>query len=131
MQASRSLTYLALLFSAGRITTWEIPYEGIEYTPVKTWMAHSSAVRDMAMTFRHMLSVGDDGLILFHDLATFDRIRKIDWLEWCSYRDLVARPDVKRALKCISVLEDAENGGTVAVGTSYGDLAILSIGTNI
>ena len=46
-------------------------------------------------------------------------------------RKLLPRPDVFRRIKSISVKEDHENGGAMAVGTSYGDIAVFDIGTEI
>ena len=46
-------------------------------------------------------------------------------------KEIGTRPDVIRRLKSIFVREDADEGGTVVVGTSYGDVYIIGIGTNV
>ena len=55
----------------------------------------------------------------------------MDVREWAGSRGLLPLPSlgIVRRLKSICVNEDAENGGTVVVGTSYGDVFIIGIGS--
>lgn len=69
--------------------------------------------------------------MIFFDLVRFEKVRRINMIEWASYRELALRPNIPRKLKCVSVYEDYENGGTVAVGTSFGDVFACSLGTTI
>ena len=65
---------------------------------------------------------------MVYELESLARIRRLDVSEWCISRQLLSRPDIPRRLKCISVQEDQEEGGMVAVGTNYGDIIVFSIG---
>ena len=109
-------------------SVWFVPDYGLEFQPARTWKAHKGAVNAIASTWRHMLSVGDDGVLMVYELESLARIRRLDVREWCVSRQLLSRPDIPRRLKCISVQEDQEEGGMVAVGTNYGDIVVFSIG---
>lgn len=52
-------------------------------------------------------------------------------LDKAMVKEIGTRPDVIRRLKSIFVREDADEGGTVIVGTSYGDVYVIGIGTNV
>ena len=90
---------------------------------------HDGAINQFVSTYRHLISAGDDGIICFLDLEACVVVRKMDILAEAARRELCLRPDVIRRLKCMSLKEDTEEGGTLAVGTSYGDIFIVGIGT--
>ena len=75
-----------------------------------------------------MITVGDDGLLLIYELDSLALIRRLDLLEWCNYRGMLARPDIARRIKCLSIEENQEEGGMMVVGTNYGDVIVMSIG---
>lgn len=85
----------------------------------------------MRATYRHMISVADDGVLLVTDLSNFLKIRSINILIWCNYRQLLPFPSLFRRIKCIDVVENAHEGGTVAIGTNYGEIIVMSIGTMV
>ncbi len=85
----------------------------------------------MRATFRHMISVSDDGVLLVTDLSNFLKIRSINILEWCNYRQLLPIPTLYRRIKCIDVVENAHEGGTIAIGTNYGEIIVMAIGTSV
>ena len=76
-----------------------------------------------------MISAGDDGILAFIDLDGLYITRRLNVQEEAVKRSLSVRPDVPRRLKCVFLTEDAENGGTLIVGTNYGDVYIIGIGT--
>lgn len=92
---------------------------------------HDGSVRGLASTYRHMVTIGDDGKLVLYNLDTFDKIRSLDILEWCNYRNLVEYSTIPRKLTCISIQEDEVNGGLMVVGTSFGEIIVMSIGTCI
>jgi hypothetical protein len=91
--------------------------------------AHNGALNCFVSTFKHIISAGDDGILLFIDLESCHIVRRMDVLRLALLQGLAVRGDVIRRLKCLSLREDPENGGTLAVGTSYGDVYIIAIGT--
>ena len=60
-------------------------------------------------------------------------MRRIDMIEWCGYRGLVDRPELNRALKCITINQnvDVNKKGMVAVGTSYGEVIVMDVGARV
>lgn len=90
---------------------------------------HDGSCNALVSTFKHLISAGDDGILAFIDLEGLYIVRKLNLQEEAVKRCLSVRPDVPRRLKCIFLIEDPENGGTVVVGTSYGDVYLVSIGT--
>ena len=89
----------------------------------------------------------DDGSLVFYDLVRFDRVRRIDMMQWAADRQLpqLLRANVPRKLKCIHVHEDYQHnisrnsgeagsgggGGLIVVGTSFGDVLVCSLGATI
>eukprot|EP01031_Cornospumella_fuschlensis_P029899 gene29899-36104_t len=64
--------------ASGQLTIWYVPREGLEFTPAYTVKAHYSAINDLQKTWRHVISIGDDGLVVLHDIIGFYRkVRKI------------------------------------------------------
>lgn len=126
------LTTLWASDSTGQVTLWELPYEGIDFTPIKTWKAHAKgAVTKMAKTFKHVLTLGDDCRVNIYDMRNLERMKSVDVGGECIRRNLIPRPEVERRLKSVDIREDLENGGTLALGTNYGDIIILNLGTSI
>ena len=115
----------------GKLSLWSVPTVGINYKPLKSWFAHTAAVRQLGNTWRNLISIGDDGLLLIHDLISLQRMRRMDLTEWAVYRNLILRPDITRKLKSLAIHEDFENGGTMIVGTSYGEIVVMNIGTQV
>ena len=139
--------------STGQITVWQVPYDGLGFLPVKAWYAHyfgrdpnlpstgesveevessrsSCAVRAMASTYRHMVSVGDDGCICLFDLVSFDRIKRLNVNDYCIGKNLFSSPQVARRLRSLHVWNNSTSslGRLVAVGSSMGDIMVLSLG---
>jgi len=75
-----------------------------------------------------MISIGDDGILLMTDLSNFLKIRSINILQWCNYRELLPFPTLYRRIKCIDVVENVHEGGTIALGTNYGEILVMRIG---
>lgn len=125
------LSHLYAGDSTGQLCVWEVPFDGIDYRPIVNLKAHKGAINALGTTFKHLLSCGDDGILLFVDLESCNIVRRMDLLGEAVKRGLAPRPDVIRRLKSIFIREDADEGGTVAVGTSYGDIFLVSIGTNV
>jgi hypothetical protein len=119
--------------TSGRLTIWEIPEEGLDFRPVKTWRPHKRRLSDMKATYKHLITIGEDGLIVFHDLVSHHRIRTINFLEWALEKELVkdGSEGIPRSLTCMALKEDFENGGSLVVGTAYGELSAIGIGTHV
>lgn len=128
---SYTQTHLWVGDSCGQMTVWIIPLDGLDFKPLKTWKAHDGIIRAMTSTWKHMISVADDGNILFHDLSAIVKIRSINVAEWCSFRNLIPDGRVFRSLKCLAIEEDFENGGTMVVGTNYGEIIVFALGSYI
>ena len=90
---------------------------------------HDGSCNAFVSTFKHLISAGDDGILAFIDLEGLYVVRRLNVQEEAVRRGLSMRPDVPRRLKCIFLIEDPDNGGTVVVGTNYGDIYLISIGT--
>ena len=95
----------------------------------------------------------DDGSLIFYDLVRFDRVRRIDLVQWAADRQLpqLLRANVPRKLKCIHLYEDynrhydssgetggsggssggGSSGGLIVVGTSFGDVFVCTLGATI
>lgn len=82
-------------------------------------------------TYKHAITIFDDGFVIIYELARFYQIRSIDVRYWAVDKQLLVRPDIHRRIKCAHLEEDHENGGTLALGTSYGEVVVLSLGTTI
>jgi hypothetical protein len=127
------LTHLFSGDSSGRLTIWEIPEIGLEYQPVKTWRPHKRRLSDMKATYKHLITIGEDGVLVFHDLQSFDRIRRLNFMEWVLHKELVTdgSGEIPRALTCMALVENFETGGTLVLGTSFGELSVIGIGTHV
>ena len=125
------LSHLYAGDSTGQLAVWEVPYEGIDYRAVVYLKVHKGPINALGTTFKHLLSCGDDGMLIFIDLESCNIVRRMDVLAEGVKRGLTPRPDVIRRLKSIFIREDADEGSMVAVGTSYGDIFLISIGTNV
>lgn len=115
--------------STGQLTIWYVPEEGLGFMPAHTVKAHYGAINNVVRTYKHAITISDDGFVIFFDLARFDRVRSIDIGFWSNYRQLIARPDIERRIKCTHLQENYETGGTLVLGTSYGEIVVLSLGT--
>ena len=91
----------------------------------------------------------DDGSMIFYDLVRFDRVRRIDLVQWAADRQLpqLLRANVPRKLKCVHLYEDynhhydssgetggsggSSSGGLIVVGTSFGDVFVCTLGATI
>ena len=76
-----------------------------------------------------MISIGDDGNMIIHELGSLIRQRCLNFNDWCA--GIMLRPDIPRRLKCMSLVEDYEEGGHMLVGTNYGDVFVISIGKEV
>ena len=99
---------------------------GLDFIPTKTWKAHDGAIEQMKSTWKHMISIGDDGNMILHELGSLIMQRRLNFNEWCA--TIMPRPDIQRRLKCMSIVENYEEGGNMVVGTNYGDVFVISIG---
>jgi len=104
----------------------------MNYQPYHTSHVHRGQLRTLASTWKHVVSGGDDGKFILHELTTLTRIRSVDVVSWSMYRGLLDIPPlVPRRIKYIHILENFKDGGTMCVGTSVGEVAICSIGSNV
>jgi WD40 repeat protein len=117
--------------SSGQLTVWHVPESGLGFIPAHTVKAHDGPINNLVHTHKHAISISDDGYVVLMDLTTFDRIRAVNVVEWASLCGLLERPDIGRKIKCVSLQEDHEYGGMMAVGTSYGDIIMLRLGTTV
>lgn len=119
--------------STGRLTIWKIPGVGVDFVPVKSWKPHKGTLIAMKCTRRHLLTAGEDGCIIIHTLAKFSNVRIINILDWAIDQGLINHESAKlpRMLSSMYLCEDHENGGSLVVGTSYGEIVVLEIGTHI
>ncbi|RYH29959.1 hypothetical protein EON65_06755 [archaeon] len=130
--------------ASGQLTIWYVPREGLEFTPAYTVKAHYSAINDLQKTWRHVISIGDDGLVVLHDIIGFYRVRTVDVMYYCLYYNLFQSTphiaayknnpyhgQIPRRIKCLHVKENYETGGTLLLGTSYGEVMIISLGTTV
>jgi WD40 repeat protein len=115
--------------TTGQMTVWFVPEEGLDFIPAKTWKAHEGTIRQMKSTWKHMISIGDDGNMIIHELGSLIRQRCLNFNDWCA--GIMLRPDIPRRLKCMSLVEDYEEGGHMLVGTNYGDVFVISIGKEV
>merc|ERR1711916_222148 len=87
------LSHLYAGYSTGQLAVWQVPYEGIEYTKVVHYRAHTGAINCLASTFKHLLSCGDDGILLFIDLESFNIVRRMDVVKEAMVKEIGTRPD--------------------------------------
>lgn len=119
--------------TTGRLTIWRVPEVGLDYAPAKSWKPHKQAIQCMVHTWSHVITAGDDGCIILHDMITLAKMRRIDVRDWAVKFNLIEEEfaAIPRMIKCMHVVEDNVNGGLLVVGTSFGDVFLLSIGTFI
>jgi hypothetical protein len=117
--------------TSGRLLVWEVPERGLDFTPLRSWRPHSSAITSLTHTYKHVITCGDDGCLVFYEIQHLVRIRSINIQAWASAKGLMNRPDIPRRLKCMHVSEDPARGGLLTVGTSYGEVVIMSIGSHV
>jgi WD40 repeat protein len=115
--------------SLGQMTVWFVPDDGLDFVPAKTWRAHRGAINAMETTWKHMVSISDDGYITIHELGTLMCMREIYVNQWCE--QIIVKPNIPRKLKCMHLVEDAEVGGQLVIGTNYGDVCVCSLGRMI
>jgi len=126
-------SYLFAGDTTGRLTIWNIPDVGLEFSPAKSWKPHKRAIADMKTTYSHLITAGYDGMVMIFNLETLLKVRSINVLEWAIHKELVPPEFVSlpRMVTCMHVEEDYENGGSCIVGTSLGEIIVMSIGVNI
>ena len=119
--------------STGRHTMWRIPDKGLEFIPIKTHTPHTKGITGMRNTRRHLVTASEDGTIVFMDLTLLTQIRRIDVLHWCLDKGLITddSENIPREIKCMHLMVDENNGGTLSVGTSYGEVMLMDIGTTV
>lgn len=123
--------------STGQLTIWHVPARGLDFAPAFTSKAHKKAINDLQKTWRHVISIGDDGCVILHDLIGFYQVRCVDVMYYCLYRNLFAQDSdrrheqIKRRIKSCYVKENYELGGQLVLGTSYGEVVLLSLGTTV
>lgn len=127
-----SFTHIWSGDSTGQICIWENPEHGLLFHAVVFWQPHQGGITDMAATTTHVLTIGNDGYLLIHDMGNgFPLIRSMNVLDWCMDKQLLGNPEIPRRLKCMQVTEDFEKGGTLLIGTNYGEVLISAIGTTL
>lgn len=117
--------------SVGQLTIWSNPDEGLTFTACQTAKAHGSAIRAISSTWKHAITIGDDGVILLMDLNRLTRIRTINFMEWALHKQLIGNANIPRRLKALHIVEDAINGGSMVIGTSYGEIAVFPLGAYV
>ncbi len=110
---------------------WRVPDDGLDFVPIRSWKPHTGAITGLVTTWRHVITCGDDGFVLLWDNTNLVRVRSIQIQEWCTLRGLMDRTDIPRRIKCIAVKEDHNLGGLLVVGTSYGEVVMMSIGVYV
>ena len=79
------------------MTIWAVPEEeGITFEPIMTYRAHNAGINRIVSTYRNLISIGDDEVILFTDLTSLLRVRKLDVRQWAIYKNLLYPPDIPR-----------------------------------
>ena len=118
--------------NTGQLTIWCVPeFFGIDYRPILTKKLHQLPINVITNTDNYILTLGDDGIIFFITLQSLTTMRKLDVLKWAIYNNVTTSPLVPRKLKSIEIEDDEENGGTMVIGTSYGDIFCLYTGFTI
>ncbi len=117
--------------TTGQLTIWYVPQEGLEFSPAYTVKAHQGSINQLVNTWRHIISIGDDGVVILHDVISFAKVRSVNLMEWCGYQNLLVNPHISRKLKSAHLQENYEHGGQLVIGSSYGDIIALSLGTTI
>ena len=117
--------------SSGQLTVWHVPESGLGFLPAFTVKAHEGAINNLVNTQRHAITISDDGYIVLYDLFNFDRVRTINIVEWSNFVGILQRPDVPRKIKSAHLEENYSTGGNLALGTNYGDIIMLSLGTTV
>jgi hypothetical protein len=117
--------------TSGRLLVWEVPKRGLDFFPLRSLRPHSASITGLVYTYKHVITCGDDGCVCLYEIQHLVRIRSINIQSWATVRGLMGREDIPRRLKCMTVSEDSVNGGLLAVGTSYGEVIIISIGTHV
>ena len=118
--------------SVGQISVWDNPIEkGLDFTAKLYWRAHYGAINDMLATPLHVITISDDGYVIIHDMARYTSIRTIHIVTWCLDKQLLEKPEIPRRIKCLQITNDATNGGTMVLGTSYGEVMVCAIGTTL
>lgn len=130
---NQTRTHLYCGDSNGRVTIWEVPPTGFDYIPSKSWKPHQDSVTCMVSTRYHLITGSNDGNIMLHSLKDLRHIRTLNILEWCVFKSLITDLSVKlpRMVKCMHIIEDGQAGGSLVVGTSYGDCMVMFIGTQV
>ena len=114
--------------TTGQLTVWTVPESGLDYLPHQTSAVHNGAIRSIEFTWKHAITCGDDGIVLLHELTTLTKIRSIDIRAWALHKNLILEPDIPRRIKCSFIVEDFDIGGSLCIGTSYGEIMIMSLG---
>jgi WD40 repeat protein len=119
--------------STGRHTIWRIPDKGLDFVPIKTHTPHTRSINIMKNTNTHLITASDDGTMVFMDLVQLTQIRRIDVLQWALDKNLIAddSADIPREIKCLHLMENEIDGGTISVGTNYGEVMLIDIGTTV
>jgi hypothetical protein len=109
---------------------------GVKNINSNSTTSQTSAIRAMSSTYRHMISIGDDGFIILTDLITFDEIKRLDVSTYCVEKQLFSEkchPHIRRKLKSLHVQNELSGtlGRLVAVGTNLGDILIFSLGNYV
>jgi hypothetical protein len=117
--------------TTGQMTIWYVPQQGLEFNPAYTVKAHQGAINQLTKTWRHVITIGDDGFVILHDVLTFARIRSVNVMEWAGARNLLMNPTIPRKLKSVHLEENYDTGGQLVIGTSYGELVLISLGTTV
>jgi hypothetical protein len=125
--------------STGQLTIWYIPKTGLDFTPAYTAHVHNKSINDIKCTWRHAITISDDGCVILHDIIGFHKVRTVDIMYYAAYYNLFNYPvpvnhdhsKIQRRIASVCVRENFEVGGQLALGTSYGEIVMLSLGTTI
>jgi WD40 repeat protein len=116
----------------GQLTVWAVPeFYGLDYLPVLTKKMHDGPISVIERTTNHVVTLGDDGIIILLDISSLWKVRKMDLLAAAAHRGFSESPRVKRKLKSIEIHHDADGSGTMIVGTSFGDVYVMSLGYTV
>lgn len=132
--------YLVCGDEVGYITVWRIPIEtqsGLEYTPLKTFQAHSVAINAMVTTSRYLITGCAEGIVNImswkeqaSSLPLLALIRSINLIEWCKPEELFIQKHIRRRIQSmhLNMASEEREDGWLFIGTSYGEIVILNCG---
>ena len=74
----------------------------IDFRPVKSWQAHIGSINGMCIANNHVITIGDDSIVLLTNINNQDPVKKLDINQYCLSRQLYKnRFKINRKLKSI------------------------------